>query len=64
MSNQKFDNEKRISIWEAEAQSGLQYFNGTVMIDGVDYVISLFNNESENPKAPVLTGRIEVKKVK
>jgi len=57
----KFDNEGRVALWEAQSKSGLNYLNGTVELDGVPYKLVLFKNDSDNPVAPIYTGKLEKK---
>lgn len=57
------NNNGRISLWERVRKSdGELFYSGNVEIDGVMYDIILNNNESDNEKAPIFTGRMTVKK--
>lgn len=46
------DNRIEIGLWEKTSKNGKTYLGGKVTIDGKEYWVSLFNNHSENDKAP------------
>lgn len=57
----QYDNNGRISIWERVRKSdGAKFLSGNVEIDGVMYDILLNYNESSNPKAPKIIGKMTV----
>ena len=62
--NKEFDKEKTGSLWLADKQTikGEQYYNGTITIDNKDYSITMFKNNSDNPKAPKFRLKINEKK--
>lgn len=62
MAKKEFDNNGRVSIWKAVSKGGKEYYNGTVTLDGTDYKIVLFDNETDgNDKRPIFTGTLEEK---
>lgn len=61
-----YDNNNRVALWVKESAAGLTYLSGTVNIDGVDKIISLFYEEADEakPNKPYMKGKIEDKKSK
>jgi len=63
MANKKFDNNGQVALWNATSNSGLDYFKGTLEIDGKQYNIALFTQEGvEGTNKPVLKGKVDEKK--
>lgn len=58
----KFDSKNKVSVWLNKSKSGVEYYSGTVNVEGVDYKITLFKNDyKENEKQPDFKGSIEKK---
>ncbi len=57
--DKQFDTNGAISLWKRVRKSdGQEFLSGTVELDGRMYNIILNYAESDNPKAPVLRGRM------
>lgn len=51
---------EKVSLWEQTSKNGMIYYSGVVETeDGKKRKITLFANESENEKAPIMKGKIE-----
>ena len=62
--NKEYDKNNTGSLWLADKQTikGESYYNGTITIDNKDYSITMFKNNSDNPKAPKFRLKINEKK--
>jgi len=64
--SQKYDNRGQISLWLNEKyEVGGKYpkYKGSVILmDGSSREVALWENDSDNPKAPALKGKHEEKK--
>lgn len=62
--NKEYDRNNTGSLWKADKKTikGETYYNGTLTIDNKDYSITMFKNNSDNPKAPVF--RLKVNALK
>ena len=48
-------NELNTGLWKKQSKKGLNYYNGSIVINGVKYWISLFNNtKKQTEKHPDL----------
>jgi hypothetical protein len=51
----------RISLWQEAGEGGKPVMRGTIEIgEDVTYRVSLWNNTSDNEKAPQFTGELEL----
>lgn len=63
MANKQYDNNGQVALWNATSTSGLDYFKGSVEINGKQYNIALFKQDgAEGTNKPVLKGKIDEKK--
>lgn len=51
---QEYDNTNKGSLWKTEDESKKYILNGTLNVNGKDFMIFAYKVESENPKAPRL----------
>jgi hypothetical protein len=60
--NKEYDNNNKGSLWlsDKETIKGDKYYNGDINIEGKVYKITMFKNESNNPKAPVFKLKVNV----
>ena len=63
MMNKEYDREKTGSLWVADKKTikGETYYNGTLTIDNKDYSVTMFKNNSDNPKAPAFRLKVNDK---
>lgn len=56
-----YDETNTITLWKNDQQGNEKrpVLTGKVNIEGVEYKVSLWKRNSDNPKAPVLGGAIE-----
>ena len=51
----EYDNTNRGSLWKTEDESKKYILNGTLDVDGKEFLIFAYKVESENPRAPRLS---------
>jgi len=51
---QEYDNTNKGSLWKTEDESKKYILNGTLNVNGKDFMVFAYKVESENPKAPRL----------
>lgn len=62
MSDKKYDNERKVSLWVKESKNGSKFFAGNLTLNGVDYDIVIFkNNNIKSERSPGYTGQIKDK---
>ena len=59
-----YDNKNTVALWKKQSKAGNDYYSGYLNIDGIDYEITLFDNNTGNEKAPVLKGKVKLKEEK
>ncbi len=59
--NKTFDDNNTVALWTKQSKSGSNYYSGYAKIDNKEYEVVLFDNTSDNGKAPVLKGKIKDK---
>ena len=61
--NKEYDRNNTGSLWVADKQTikGETYYNGTLTIDNKDYSVTMFKNNSDNPKAPAFRLKVNDK---
>jgi hypothetical protein len=59
----EYDNNNKGSLWlsDKETIKGDKYYNGDINIEGKVYKITMFKNESDNPKAPCFKLKVNIK---
>ena len=57
-----YDNTNTIALWKNEKEGNERRpdLKGNANINGIEVKVSLWKNDSENPNAPFLKGKIEV----
>lgn len=57
----KYDNTNRVALWKRERDNDNYYYSGIVNIDGEEYNMTLFVNEDDDGRRPVLSGSVRPK---
>jgi hypothetical protein len=62
--NKEYDNNNKGSLWLADKKTvkGEPYFNGNITIENKEYSITMFKNDSDNPKAPAFKIKVNTPK--
>ena len=60
--NKEYDNTNTGALFLADklTKNGDKYFNGNINVEGKEYQITMFTNNSDNPKAPKFRIKVNV----